>query len=238
MQHHVGLDRLHLLERNEAIATLKELAQTLFDARDAEAGLPRVSRVGDPAAWPQLVERIVVARHAGGIVVGVDEIAGRRIDDLRHLGERQHFECARLIRLAIRCRQPLVAALAIAHEPGRHAVHRSGPQILAHRNLAGREVGDIAVHIDIDEVLRANVEALQRTLEIVDIAGAVEKQKRLDLLRWPIADVLNAERSAGRGIERNDRPEVASRHDQRRRRNAGGRRDDDQGAAHIGAERL
>src|SRR5690348_16932384 len=122
MHHHVGLDRLHLLERHAAIAAFEVLAQPLIDTRDAEAGFPRVCRVREAAARPEPSERLVVARYTRRIVVGVDEIARRRSHDLRQLTEWQDFERARLVRLAMRRRQPLVAALAIADEPRRHAI--------------------------------------------------------------------------------------------------------------------
>jgi len=148
------------------IAGFEQLAQPLLDARGPESAVPRIRHVRQAAARAQLVERIVVARHSRRVIVAVDEIPGRRVLDLRMLAEGQNFVIARLVRLAMRHGQPLVPALAIAHEPRRNAVHRARLQIFAHGDLAGGEVGDIAVHVDVDEVLR-DIHALQCVLELV-----------------------------------------------------------------------
>ena len=78
----------------------------------------RVARVEieNTAAGPHLVERIIVPRIPRRIVVGVDEIAADRIDELRHLIERQDLERHGLIGLRILHRQPLVATLAVTNQ--------------------------------------------------------------------------------------------------------------------------
>src|SRR5439155_18592071 len=182
-----------------------------------------------------VVNRVVVARDAGRVVVAIDEVSGRRILDLRVLAKGQDFVAARLVRLAMTHRQPLVSALAVAHEPRRNAVHRARLQIFAHGDLAGSEVGDIALHVDIDEVLRY-VHALQRVLELVEVAGAVDEKKRLELLRRAKAHVLHTQGwpPSRRVYRRNDRPTDAARHDKRESRNARG--NDAYSATIVGAE--
>src|SRR5439155_1027908 len=68
------------------------------------------------------------------------------------------------------------------------------------------------------------VHALQRVLELVEVAGAVDEKKRLELLRRAKAHVLHTQGwpPSRRVYRRNDRPTVAARHDKRESRNARG----------------
>ena len=108
-QLHIGLDRLHGIEA-DAAAQREFGTDAIGDAAGAKAAVPGVGQVEDAAAGAQLVQRVVVERQPGRVVVGIDEPAGGRVDDLRHLGERQHGIGQRLIRPAgwvgrsIRCR--------------------------------------------------------------------------------------------------------------------------------------
>src|SRR5687767_12016068 len=154
------------------------------------------------------------------IVIGVHEVARGRVDDLRHLVERQDFERGGLVGLRIADLQPLVlAARAVAQEP------RESPnaclKVCANRQFARREVGDVAIDVGIGEVLRAGVEALQRSLELLEVARAVDEEKRLDFLRGAKAYELHADRSARYGIQAYDRAAIAPRHDERERRDCG-----------------
>ena len=119
-----------------------------------------------------------------------------------------------LVRLRVLHRQPLVAALTIAHKPRRHAVDDARLQILPHRNFAAGKVADVAVNVGVPEVLRAEIEMLQRRLEVTEVARTVDQKNGFDLLRRAEADVLHAQRRPSRGIQRDDRPAVAARHHQ------------------------
>jgi hypothetical protein len=70
------------------------------------------------------------------------------------------------------------------------------------------------VQIGIDEVLRPDIEVPQRIVEILSVAGAIETVKCIQLARAAEADILNAERRPGRGIEGNDGAIVAPRDDE------------------------
>ena len=94
---------------------------------------------------------------------------------------------------------------------------RPGLQVLADRHLGVGEVGDVALDVGVDEVLPADVEVLHRVTEVVDVAGEIEAPERLELRGRREPGVLHRQRSARRLVERQQRPVVAARHDQRPR---------------------
>ena len=156
-QGRVGLDALHVGERHLAAAGQLGPEQG-GDAPAADAGVA-VVEVVDAAAGPRLVQRVVVQGDAGRVVVGVDEEAGRRVEELRHLGVGEDLVGDGLAGLGVLDRQPLVAAGAVADEERRQAVHGAGLEVLAQRQLGAGEVGDVALDVGIGPVLAADVEA-------------------------------------------------------------------------------
>ena len=194
-------------------------AQRLGDAAGPQPVVAGVE-VEDPAARPELVERVVVQRGAGRVVVGVDEPAGRRVHQLRHLGRRQDLVRQRLRPVAGGRRQPLVATLPVADQVRREAVDPAGLQVLAQRQLAAGEVRDVPGAVGVRPVLRADVEAGQPAAEVGEVARLQPLQEGVQLLGGGVAGVLHRQRGAGGGVELDDRAVVAPRHDQRRRRDA------------------
>ena len=159
--HDIRLDALQVFDP-ELPAARQERCQQLLDASGADAQVEAIARtdIANAATGTQHVEHVVVAAVAGGIVVGVDDEPARRIDQLRHLTEGQDGEGQRAIGIVALCRQPLVAALAIADEERWQSNRGAVLQILTQRHLAGGEVGDVALLVGVGEVLRPDVEAL------------------------------------------------------------------------------
>src|SRR6267143_1667886 len=164
----VGVAPSHLRKRATASATPASETQARSSAEaagsdDARSNARTMYGVSTSAsrritsAWIACIS----LKDARRVVVGVDQPARRRIHALRQLGERQNLVRRCLMWLRIAHGQPLVSALAVAHEPWRHAVDCISLQILAHRYLAGGEVGDVAVDVGIHEVLRTEIQALQ-----------------------------------------------------------------------------
>ena len=71
---------------------------------------------------------------------------------------------------------------------------RPGLQVLADRHLGVGEVGDVALDVGVDEVLRAEVEVLQRVAEVVDVAREVDPPERVELGGRREAGVLHRQR--------------------------------------------
>ena len=176
------------------------------------------AQVGDAAARADLVEDVVVEGVAGRVVVRRHDEPGRRVDHLRQLVERQDLVRQRLVRLPVPDRKPLVAAGAVAQQVGRVAVDRAGLQVLADRRLGVGEVGDVALEVGVDEVLRADVEVLQRVAEVVDVASEVDPPERVELGGRREPGVLHRQGRARRPVDREQRPVVAARDDERLRR--------------------
>src|SRR2546422_11218703 len=93
----------------------------------------------------------------------------------------------------------------------------AGLQVLADGQLAARHIGDIAVDVGIGEVLRAGVEKAEAAEKIAEASGRVPSQKRIRLARSAEAGVLHAKAHAVGDVERDKRPVIATRADQRRR---------------------
>ena len=152
MLHDVGLDVLHVLRRHRALGQPRR--QAPGDAAGAQAEVVARAEIEDTAAGPCLVERIVVQRKSGRIVVGVDEKSGRWVDHLRHLIERQDLERHRLCRLRVGDRQPVVIGdPAVANEGRWRFDQRSVLKVRAQRQLGAGEIGDVALDIGIGPVL-------------------------------------------------------------------------------------
>ena len=101
-----------------------------------------------------------------------------------------------------------------------------GLQVLADRHLRVGEVGDVALAVGVDEVLRADVEVLERFAEVVDVASDVDPPERVQLGGRREAGVLHRQRPACRPVDREQRPVVAARDDERLRRDRATRRHD------------
>jgi hypothetical protein len=170
-QRHVGLDVLHLPEGHRARPG-QLLAQPLGYPAAPEPVVADV-QVEDAAGATALVERVVVQGGPGRIVVGVDEEPGRRVEHLRHLPSRQDLERHRLAPLGVAHRQPLVAARAVAEQPRRVALDPAGLEVLADRGLGAGEVAQVALHVGVGPVLRADVEEVEAAPEVVEVPGAV-----------------------------------------------------------------
>jgi hypothetical protein len=151
----VPLDPLHVVavDGSGGDGVLDELV----DAAHPEAGGVARVQVEEAAAGAQLVEGVVVQRRSYRVVVGVDHEVGGRIDDLRHLVERQDLERHGLTRLGILHGQPLMLqrVAAVTDE-----VRRDPPvgclqqlEILPQRQLGAGEVGDVAVAVGVAPVL-------------------------------------------------------------------------------------
>ena len=221
-QHGVVLDPLDV--GGVELAVPQRRLQRLGDPAGPQPVVAGVEVV-DPAVRPELVERVVVQRGAGRVVVRADEEPVARVDRVRHLGRRQDLVRQRLAGVVVHGRQPLVAAGPVPHQVRRDAVDVAGLQVLAQRQLAAGEVRDVAAAVGVRPVLRADVERLQALLEVGQVLRLHPGEERVQLLGRRVAGVLDRQRGAGRLVELHDRALVAARHDQRRGRDPVARRD-------------
>ena len=234
-QHGVVLDPLDVARVELAVPQRR--LERLGDPAGAQPVVAGVEVV-DPAVRPELVERVVVQRGAGRVVVRADEEPVARVDRVRHLGHGQDLVRQRLARVVVHGRQPLVAARPVPHQVRRAAVDVAGLQVLAQRQLAAGEVRDVAAAVRVRPVLRADVERPQALLEVGQVLRAHPGEERVELLGRRVPGVLDRQRGAGRLVKLHDRAVVAARHDQRRGRDPVARRDDRDLAAVVGPERL
>ena len=134
---------------------------------DGAVGDGRVDHVGDAlaavAAGPVAGDEVGVVLIDDG-VVGGDDIARRWVKEGRQflVGDRA---------------VPLVFV-----RPARHG-HHALP-VAADGHDAGHLIGDVAVYVGVDEVLRWDVPVAQGLAELIDVLGLVDQQRRLQDARW------------------------------------------------------
>ena len=167
--------------------------------------------VQDAATRTLLVERIVVERGADRVVVGVGDVAACRIDRVWHFLRREDFVRQVLAGVAVLRRQPLIAAGAVADDERRRAIDAAGLQVLSDRCFGTDEVGEVALLVDVREVLRAHIEIHHAGAELFEIARAIHFAERLQLVGRAPAGVLD--RQAGIAGDRHHRTVVAAWHD-------------------------
>ena len=223
-QHGVVLDPLDVA--GVELAVPQRRLQRLGDPAGAQPVVAGVEVV-DPAVRPELVERVVVQRGAGRVVVRADEEPVARVDRVRHLGHGQDLVRQRLAGVVVHGRQPLVAAGPVPHQVRRDAVDVAGLQVLAQRQLAAGEVRDGAAAVGVRPVLRADVErpagpSRSRT----GPSRCIQVRNASSSWVARVSGVLDRQRGAGCLVELHDRALVAARHDQRRGRDPVARRDD------------
>ena len=114
------------MSRGVELAVPQRRLQRLGDPAGPQPVVAGVEVV-DPAVRPELVERVVVQRGAGRVVVRADEEPVARVDRVRHLGRRQDLVRQGLAGVVVHGRQPLVAAGPVADQVRRDAGRRGRP---------------------------------------------------------------------------------------------------------------
>src|SRR6266496_3690862 len=117
-----------------------------------------------------------------GSLLALNEPSGRRVHHVRHLIGGVDLVRNGLLWLGMLHRQPLVAALPVADEPGRQPSHGAALQVLVYRHLRAGEVGDVPARVGVGPVLRTYVEELQATPELVQTTRPVPDEERFELV--------------------------------------------------------
>src|SRR6478752_438301 len=117
-----------------------------------------LDQVVDPlaagAVAPVLGEHVLVVVTDDGLVGG-DDVTALRVVLVRQLVERDELVLPAVLRVPAGARQRAVA-------------------LLAHRDLAGRLVADVALGVRVDQVLRGHLEVRRRLAETGEVLGPVQ----------------------------------------------------------------
>ena len=166
------------------------VAHELRDAPGAEASVVARAQVVEPATGPQLVQRVVVERRPRGVVVRVDHPARRRVDDVRHLGERAGSRTGSPVPGCGCCTgSHSLPPWPLRMNHGGAPVNGLRLQVFAQRHLGAGEVRDVAAHVDVDRVLRAAVEVLQPVAGSRRGCGPCPKCRNVSSSRVPLNPV-------------------------------------------------
>ena len=223
VHHRVGLNLLHV-GRGETAAPCQALLEQLGDAAGANAGVERRAEVQDAAVRPELVERdrCRAWRRSGRCwQLTKNPRGGLMARGISACGKNLERQC---VGSALVPREPLIAPLPVAKEHRGQASHFAGLQVLPQRHLAAQEVGDVAVHFRAREVLRADVEELERLPNSSRLRARIKPRKASASRVPPEPAYCTLIATPCGEIELHDRALVPARHDQHRGRNpsAGG----------------
>ena len=163
---------------NVTLPSFRGLLDPLREPRVAVAVLVPRRDVTDPAAGPQLVQRVVVEGLAVRVLVSVRDPAPLRVDEPVHLGERQQLVRDRLVLGPRRVLDPFVAARAVADEVRRQPADGPRLQVLAQRDLAARLVADVAAVVGVHPVLRAEVEVALGVDRLAHVSARESRRKK------------------------------------------------------------